>query len=303
VGDSAGDTRGAPAGPARMTRGLSAGAALAALLIAPTAPAQTLRTLSSSRQLHGESALAVDVTYVAGRFRLYPAPPGALYQMEMRYDEDKFTPVRDYDAGAGVLRLGLKARGHVTLPRHGDEDNLPTLDLALAPDVPVSLSVALGAAEADAEFGGLALRSLHYETGASKSELRFSRPNPLDCDSLTLEAGAAQFTATGLANANCRRMKIEGGVGAITLDFTGTWRGPVDAEVHLALGTLRLQLPRNLGVTISLDRFLASFDQSGFTRRGDVYYSDNYASARYHLNLQVESAFGGIQVDWVNAAR
>ena len=59
-------------------------AALAGLLAAPAVRAQTLRTLSSSRQLHGERALDVDVTYVAGRFRLVPAAPGTLYQMEMR---------------------------------------------------------------------------------------------------------------------------------------------------------------------------------------------------------------------------
>jgi hypothetical protein len=286
-----------------MSRGIPSAVALAALLAASTAPAQTLRTLTSSRQVHGESALTVDVTYAAGRFRLSPATPGTLYQMEMRYDEDKFTPVRDYDAGAGALHLGLKGRGHVTLANNGDDEPVPTLDLALAPGLPLALSIELGAAEADADFGGLSLTSLRYQTGASKTQLRFSRLNPVACDSLTLNVGAAQFTATGLANANCRHLKVEGGVGAVALDFTGSGRGPMDADVHLALGTLKLRLPRTLGVTISLSRFLASFDQSGFTKRGDMYYSDNYASARSHLDLKVESAFGGVQVFWVDASR
>ncbi len=222
--------------------------------------------------------------------------------MDMRYDEDKFTPVRDYDAATGTLHLGLKTRGHVTLADHGDEAPVPTLDIGLAPGVPLTLNIDLGAAEADADFGGLALRSLSYQTGASKSDLRFSRPNPVDCDSLTVGAGAAQFTATGLGNTNCRRVKVQGGVGVVTLDFTGKWRGPMDADVNVAFGTLKLLLPRNLGVAITLSRFLASFDQSGFTRRGDIYYSANYASAPYHLDLRSTSAFGGIQVFWVDAS-
>lgn len=300
--DAAGDPDGSPADRARVSRGLAA-VAVAALLVAPAAPAQTLRVLTSSRQRHGETALTVDVTYAAGRFHLTPAAPGTLYQMEMRYDEDKFTPVREYDAATGALRLGLRSRGHVTLANNGDDEDVPTLDLALARDLPLALSIEMGAAEADADFGGLALRSLRYKTGASKSQLRFSRANPVECDALTLEVGAAQFTATGLANANCRHLKVEGGVGAVALDFTGAWRGPMEADVHLALGTLKLQLPRDLGVTLSINRFLASFDQSGFTRRGDVYYSDNYASARSHLDLKLESAFGGVQVFWVDASR
>lgn len=286
-----------------MTLRVPAAAVLAALVTAPLATAQTLRTLASSRQLHGESALTVNVTYVAGRLHLMPAAPGTLYQMEMRYDEDKFTPVRAYDAGTGALNLGLKSRGHVTIDSHGNDQDMPTLDLALATGVPLDLSVELGAADADVEFGGIALTRLRYQTGASRSQLRFSRPNPAACDSLSLEVGAAQFTATALGNANCRHLRVEGGVGAIALDFTGNWSGPADAEIHLALGTLKLQLPRNLGVAITLNRFLASFDRQGFTQRGDVYYSDNYASARYHLDVKVESAFGGIQVLWVNSPR
>ena len=286
-----------------MTLRAPAAAALAALLAASAAGAQTLRTLSSSRQLHGESALTADITYVAGRFRLYAAAPGALYQMDLRYDEDKFTPIRDYDAAAGTLHLGLKTHGHVTLAGHRDGEDVPTLDLGLAPGVPLALSIDLGAAEADADFGGLALRTLTYHTGASKSALRFSRPNPVDCDSLTVEAGAAQLTATGLGNANCRHVKVDGGVGVVTLDFTGKWRGSVDATANVAFGTLNLRLPRNLGVAITLSRFLASFDQSGFTRRGDAYYSDNYASAPYHLDLTASSAFGGIQVIWLDDSR
>lgn len=274
-------------------------AALAGLLAAPAVRAQTLRTLSSSRQLHGERALDVDVTYVAGRFRLVPAAPGTLYQMEMRYDEDKFTPVREYDPASGTLRLGLRSLGHVTLADHRDQDNVPTLDLALAAGLPMALSVELGAADADADFGGLALTSLHYKTGASRSQLRFSRPNLAACSDVSFDVGAAQFTAVGLGNLGCRRMKFDGGVGAVTLDFTGAWRGAAVAEISVALGTVKLRLPQGLGVAIRLDRFLASFDQEGFTRRGDVYYSDGYTAARDHLDLKVESAFGGIQVEWV----
>jgi hypothetical protein len=286
-----------------MTRSIAVTAGLAALLTGPAATAQTLRTLASSRQLHGESALTVDVTYVAGRLHLIPAAPGMLYQMEMRYDEDKFTPVRAYDAATGVLSLGLKSRGQVTIDSHGDEQDAPTLDLALAAGVPLALSVEMGAAEADVDFGGIALTSLHFSTGASRTQVRFSRPNAATCDSLSIEAGAAQFTATSLGNANCRHVRVQGGVGAIALDFTGAWNGSADADIHTALGTLKLMLPRSLGVAITLSRFLASFDHSGFTQRGDVYYSDNYASARDHLTLKVESAFGGIQVLWVNSPR
>jgi hypothetical protein len=273
---------------------------LAAAAGASPAAAQTLRTLSSARQLHGDSALTVDVTYAAGRFRLEPAAAGDLYRMELRYDEDKFTPVRDYDPATGVLRLGLKGRSDNVSLGDRRRGETPSLDVALTTEVPLDVDIKLGAAEAYVEFGGLALRRVSYHTGASKSQVRFSSPNPLACDELTFEVGAAEFTATDLGNANCRHMTFDGGVGAVSLDFTGNWRASADARVHVAMGSVKLFLPRDVGVAISLDRFLASFDRYGFTKRGDRYYSDNFSSARYRLNLDVEAVFGGIEVHWVD---
>ena len=275
--------------------------ALAAVWLVTSASAQTLRTLSSTRQLHGETSLIVDVTYAVGELHLEPAAPGDLYRMELKYDEDKFAPVREYDADAGVLRLGLRSlHGHVSL-RGGHNDETPSLDIALTPDVPLTLRLEVGAAEANVEFGGLELRRLAYKTGASESHVRFSRPNPVDCDALTFEVAAAEFTATGLGNANCRRMGFHGGIGEVTLDFGGDWRNSADATVKVGIGSVKLLLPRDLGVAITLNRFLASFDHSGFTRRGGVYYSDNYGSARYQLNLTVDATFGGIEVQWMDA--
>ena len=273
---------------------------LAALAGVAPAAAQTLRTLSSARQLHGETSLIVDVTYAVGELRLEPASAGDLYRMELRYDEEEFAPLREYDPDAGVLRLGLRSlHGHTSLHR-GRLAETPSLDIALTPEVPLTLRLEVGAAQADVEFGGLELRRLAYKTGASESHVRFSRPNPVDCDALTFEVGAAEFTASGLGNANCRRMGFHGGVGDVTLDFGGEWRNSAEANVKIGIGELKLMVPRDLGVAITLNRFLASFDHDGFTKRGGVYYSDNYTSARYRLNLNVDAAFGGIEVHWVD---
>jgi hypothetical protein len=275
-------------------------AALAALWLVTTASAQTLRTLTSARQLHGESSLIVDVTYAVGRLHLEPAAVGDLYRMELRYDEEKFTPVREYDPDAGVLRLGLRSlHGHTSI-RGSRYDETPSLDVALTPEVPLTLRLEVGAAEAEVEFGGLELRRLAYKTGASESRVRFSRPNPVDCDALTFEVGAAQFTASDLGNSACRTMSFHGGVGDVTLDFSGEWRRSAEANVKIGIGSLKLLLPRDLGVAITLNRFLASFDHEGFTKRGGAYYSANYTSAPYRLNLDVDAAFGGIEVRWLD---
>ena len=54
-----------------------------------------------------------------------------------------------------------------------------------------------------------------------------------------------------------------------------------------------------MGVSVHLNRFLASFDAAGFTKRGDMYYSSNFNSARYRLTLDVNAALGGVEIAWL----
>lgn len=288
-----------------MTRGrfliLVAAASLAA---ARPSGAQTWQTLTSARQRHGESRLAVEVRYAAGEFRLAAAPAGTLYRMDLRYDEDQFTPLREYDAQAGRLLLGARGRGgHVELADRRKGDPPPSLDLQLAPDIPLALDLELGAVHSEVDLGGLALRSVRYRTGASETTLRFSRPNPEPCSELSLEAGAAEFHAWTIGNANCRSVRFQGGVGDVTLDFSGAWQGAMDADLNVAIGSLTLMLPRDAGVAVRLSRFLASFDAAGFTKRGDTWYTAGYEAARRRLVLDVSATFGGVNVVWTGGGR
>ena len=274
---------------------------LCATLVASPAVAQTWRTVTSARQLHGERDLAVHVQYGAGRFRLTPGAEGELYRLEMRYDEEKFTPVRSYDAASNLLDLGVHGREgvRVSLGDSRRDDEPPYLDLALSPDIPLTLDLELGAVQSTVDLGGLALRSVHYRTGASETHVSFDRPNPVTCDVLSMEAGAAQFEARQLANANCSQVSFRGGVGDVTLDFGGTWRRSMSADLDVGIGSLHLMLPRDVGVEVHLSRFLASFDAAGFTKRGDVYQTANFATARQRLVLHVNASLGGIDVSWV----
>jgi hypothetical protein len=266
--------------------------------------AQSWRTITSARQLHGETDARVHVQYGAGRFRLSPGVAGELYRLDLRYDEDKFIPLREYDAATGALNLGVRSREgqgvHVSLGDRRREGPVPSLDLSLNPDIPLALEMELGAVEADVELGGLALRRIRYRTGASETQLRFSRPNPIACEQLEMEAGAAQFRADDLANANCARVSFRGGVGEVTLGFSGAWRRSVTADVNVGIGSLHLRLPRDVGVALQLSRFLASFDAAGFEKRGNMYYSPNYNSARYRLTLDVNASIGGVDVVWAD---
>jgi len=277
---------------------LAAAALLAAVALAAPAEAQRMRTMTSARQLQGEGRVNVALQYGAGRLRVSPTRGDLLYRMELRYDDARVRPVSEYDRAAGRLKLGVEGRDHRGRGRGDDDEQHATIELT--PRVPMELSLTFGAGEADVELGGLALTDVHVQTGASQTVVSFGRPNRVAARRVKVDAGAAELRVSGLGNTRSPRFEFSGGVGEATLDFGGTWTQSATAQIDMGVGAVRLRIPRSLGVKVVRDSFLSSFDASGMVKRGNAWYSRNYAQARYKLDLSIHSAVGSVDVDWID---
>ncbi len=258
------------------------------------ADAQDWHTQTVAREYNGEKHLAVDVEYGAGQLNVTSAPAATLYRATLRYDADSFTPQVDYADGS--LRVGIQGEHHVRI-RKGDRKG-NRLDLALGPAVPLDLTLKFGAVQADLDLGGLRITNARISTGASETKLRVSQPNPVACDALSLEVGAASFDAVDLGNLGCSRISLSGGVGDITLGFGAKLRSDMTGDVHMGLGSLKLVVPRGVGLRIVKDGVLASIDGAGLEKRGNTYTSANFDAAARHLTLNVQAALGSIDVQW-----
>lgn len=260
------------------------------------AEAQDWRTVTSFRQRSAEDRLEVHVRYGAGRLIVGPAAAGSeLYRVGLRYDSDLFEPITEYRDGR--LEVGVEGTGRsIRLKNNGAGE----LDLRLSPEVPLDLDLDFGAVEAEIDLSGLRIRSLNIETGASETDVRFSRRNPIACERIDVSVGAASFEAHGLGNANCAEISLEGGVGDMVLDFSGEWRRSMEAEIEMALGSVTLVVPDDVGVRVQKETFLAGFDAARFVKRDGVFYSENWETARHRLSVDVSGAFGSINVRWRN---
>jgi hypothetical protein len=275
-------------------------AALALAAVATSASAQSIRSFSTFRQLHGETRLQVGLDYRAGGLRITPGRANELYRMDASYDENRYSPTSAYDAARGAVTLGLHPAGEGGLRVVSTRQLRQDATVAFAPSVDLDLDLALGAVQADLELGGLALSELTMEAGASQAVIRFSQPNRSRCRAAEITAGAAELTVLGLGNSRCDRFALEGGMGKVTLDFAGAWTSSTAVEIKMAVGELTLRLPRRLGVRLTLDRFLASFDPAGLVRRGNAFQSSGYDEAERKLNIDVTTAVGGVKVEWVD---
>ena len=270
-------------------------ALIMSLSVADAARGQN-RTVTMSRQVGNERSVEVNVQYGAGRFSVGPAEAGVLYHMQVEYDEDVFRPFAEYENNS--LRIGTETLGRRV--RFGRDRTHGKMELALSRDVPMDLSMDLGAVQADIDLGGIRLTRLDIEVGASRTLIDISEPNPETMSRANMDVGAAEFTVLNLGNLNARRIDIDAGVGDIELGFTGDWRQNAEVSVDMGLGSLVLRFPRGLGVRLEKDTFLTSFDSEGLVKRGDAYYSLDYDDAEYQITVDIDAAFGSIRVVWVN---
>ncbi|MFL5386107.1 MAG: LiaF domain-containing protein [Longimicrobiaceae bacterium] len=279
---------------------LAAVAVLGATLAAcHPADAQRMRSTTSARQLQGERRVNVEVEYGAGRLRVAPTRGDLLYRMELRYDDERYRPVTEYDRAAGRLKLGVESREHRGRSR-GNRDREQHATIELTRQVPIALSLAFGAGEAQVELGGLALEDVELKTGASRTVVSFAAPNRAAARRVKVEAGAAEVRVSGLGNTRAPRFEFSGGMGETTLDFGGTWTRSATAQINMGVGSVRLRIPRALGVRVTRDSFLSSFDADGLVKRGDAWFSRNYAQARHKLDISIHAAVGSVEVDWID---
>jgi hypothetical protein len=263
------------------------------------AQAQTMRPFATFRQMHGETRLAAQIEYAAGNLRLGPGQPAELYRMDVSYDNDRFIPLSDFDATRSSVALGLRPAGEAGVRVVSRNQLAQMAAVAFSPRVDLALDLTLGAVDAEVELGGLRVSTLDVKTGASRSLVRFSQPNLTRCRRAEFSAGAAELTVMGLGNSRCDEIEFEGGMGKVMLDFTGAWTSSARVQVKMAVGELTLRLPRKVGVRIGVDKFLSRFAQAGLVLRGDDFVSPNYDQSPRKLDLELTTAMGGVNVEWV----
>lgn len=268
--------------------------ALLSAVAAPALQAQNMRTVTMSRQLEDDEEVQVDVEYGAGRFTIRSVGEGLLYRMNLRYDEDRYEPIADYSNHRLDVGVDSRRRGHLHRGSEAGE-----LQLELARGVPIDLDLEFGAVRADIDLGGLMLTDLELSTGASESTIDISEPNRGQIESASFEVGAAEFEVRNLGNLNAETIDFSAGVGSITIGLEGEWRRDALLAIDMGLGALELRVPEGLGLRLNKDSFLTALDSEGLVKRGDTYESLDWNDASRRVTIDLDAAFGSVEVVWV----
>ena len=277
-----------------MSRGIVAACGVAFACAAPLS-AQSWRSLDVARQLADSSPTSVQIVYGTGTFGLRGTSNPLLYHMQLRYDASRAQPRHAFDMASRKLQLGVE-KSDVRFTGRDDSES-GKLQIELSRATPIDLSLDLGAVEADLDLTGLKLSRLFVESGASDGRLRFDSLNAVPMSTLQVSLGAASFRGERLANANTRDIRIDAGVGNVELDLGGQWTHDIDLRVEVTLGIVTIHVPSDVGVRLSLEKTLASFDHEGLVQRDGAWVSPNWESARHKLRISAETVFGKLKID------
>jgi hypothetical protein len=179
-----------------------------------------------------------------------------------------------------VEYLVSDAIGHLTVRQPTNRNSIPTnlgdvhyeWDLQLSREVPINLSITLGAGEGDLNLSELNLSSLEYKGGAGSVyiDLRGSTINKLD---------------------------VALGAGDATLDMSGQWRQDVQATVKGGVGRVMLILPGTTGVRVETQGVLSRINARDFDQENGVYTNDAYGKSANSININIEAGIGEIVLE------
>ena len=279
-----------------MTRHLALGlASAAASAIAPTASAQSWRTLDVARQITDSAPASVQVVYGTGRIGVRATSNPLLYHMQLRYDATRAQPRHTFDVASRKLQVGVQ-KSEMRFSGRNDTD-AGHLQLELSRSTPLDLNLDLGAVESDLDLTGLRISRLRFESGASDARLRFDSLNATRMSVLDISLGAASFRGDRLANANAREIRVDARVGNVELDLGGQWTQDIELQVEVTLGIVTIHVPPDVGVRVALEKTLASFDHEGLIERDGGWVSKNWDSAPHKVRVTAETVFGKLAID------
>jgi hypothetical protein len=111
---------------------------------------------------------------------------------------------------------------------------------------------------------------------------------------LNLSMGVGNMNAD-LSNLILQSVVINQAIGEVNLTLTD--RDDYRAELSQAIGSIIVELPEDSGVRIKINRAISALRlPSNVEQKGDHYYSQNYETSEFKIDLEVNQAIGSIEI-------
>lgn len=208
-------------------------------------------------RVSSDKTLRVNIEIDAAEVRISKSPRDREARVIMFYDEEEFEAYADFDEGRAKLDIEFDKKGWI------DSDNghnKAEVIIELPPGVEIDLEAKIKAGEVEIDLGGLRLVGLELTTWAGEVTVEFSEPNKSEIDYLKINTKIGETDILKLGNARFREAEINGGIGEMRIDFHGELLARAAGKIDLDIGETTLFLPEDVGVKLSVSKFLFMSD-------------------------------------------
>ena len=258
----------------------------------PTVQVGEMQDEQQTIPLAGAAAATVKVSFGAGRLETKAGTSDQLLSAHFRYNVERWKPEVNFEDGVLTIEQG-GTRTEWGIPTGNTRNEW---ELEFTPEIPLTMDFEIGAGDGELDFSGLQLAELDVKLGAGDFEVHFDEPNEAEMSRLTLDAGASKLEVAGLGYAGPERIKVQGGVGDITLDLTGTWPRSSQVDVTAGVGALTLRLPDDVGVQVEVEGGLTSVEAPDLHRSGNTYVNDAFGKTEIELRIHVTAGVGSVRL-------
>ncbi|HJS19623.1 MAG TPA: toast rack family protein [Anaerolineales bacterium] len=234
----------------------------------------------------GSDETRLSISFGAGELKISPGAEN-LVDGTAIYNVEDFKP----EVVENGSSIEIKQGNLQSLPPLQDLKNEWVLKLGSAP---MDLVISAGAYEGTMELGGLALKSLEVNDGASNVDLSFSEPNPIEMSILRYSTGASDVKLSGLANANFSTLRFSGGAGNYVLDFSGELQQDAVVTIDSGFGNVSLIVPQDVNAKVTVEGAAININHdSNWSQNGDDYTQDGEGPS---LTFVVKMAAGNLLI-------
>jgi hypothetical protein len=220
----------------------------------------------------------------------------ALMEGDFRYSDGRLAPEIDYrvDGDVGELDMSQGTDGN-WFPRFWGGGYQNVWDVSFADDMPLDLRLQLGAGDVNVQLGDTMLEEFRMETGAGALDIDLADSDTLD--ELRVSTGAGDVRVDASGGSSLRDFRFETGAGSLRLDLSGDeWAEDVEGRIDAGAGDVRITLPKDIPVEVSVDKGIGDVQADGLVSDGGVWVNEAPGGAGPTIEIQISQGVGSVRL-------
>ena len=254
--------------------------------------------------ISGDEPLMLIIDVDVGELRVHRSSADREVSVNAEYIPSHFRLDVDYREEKNRLKITLDKRSWHKWPRERDDEcnrSPVDIELGLPAGATLILDTRMKAGELSMSLGGLRIQEFSLSFWAGEARVDFDQPNQITMDYMDIDAKVGEAVFRKMGNARFQTADINGGIGEISIDFTGDLLEDSRARVDLDIGEASILVPGDKGIRMSIGGGLGFLSQKNidldFYKRGRYYYSENYEGAKDRFSLRVTPGLGELTID------